>query len=206
LESIVTGPDDEWPIHPSDEWPIRPDPKPGDAREADHANGQTQPPLPRIYVAPDETVDSVNRPNTRRSRKQTIKVVAKPRRALISDDEQPVIVTPDHSDNRDSNDDSWPVLPQKDPESAKPDPTELKLEPYRPHLPLPEPSTWSQRVRRIAWILMVFQAVPLAITVLARIASPHEPGLAEVQIIGAIGCAICFFVAYYDQIFLEGDN
>lgn len=53
---------------------------------------------------------------------------------------------------------------------------------------------------------LVSLAFPLALTVLARIASPNEPGLAEVQIFGAIGCAICFFIAYFDLIFLDGDN
>jgi hypothetical protein len=269
LESIVTGPNDEWPIHPSDEWPIRPDPTP--AREGDHDH--TPPNLPRIYVAPDESENPSDQPSTKQSRKPQYKrsavftgiltlvfgIVfitdffdgyelqlvgvyafillmgildiftdddhdspaykkalreAKPRRVLISDDEQPIISITKPIDGRISDDNVWPVLPQKDPEPstpeptkpAKPEPAELKLEPYRPHLPLPEPSTWSQRVRRIAWILMVSLAFPLALTVLARIASPNEPGLAEVQIFGAIGCAICFFIAYFDLILLDGDN
>jgi hypothetical protein len=68
LESIVTGPYDEWPIHPSDEWPIRPDPRPGAA---------AQPNLPRINVAPDETESAGNeasQPDKWRNMKHNIKV------------------------------------------------------------------------------------------------------------------------------------
>jgi hypothetical protein len=142
---------------------------------------------------------------------------AKPRRVLISDDEQPIIVMPDYRDHRNANDDSWPVLPQKKPDnevwpvlpSKDPEPTEpaeLRPEPYRPHLPLPEPSTWFEKVRRFGWIMMVSQAVPLALTIPVGIANPHEAGLAEMQTLFAIGCSICFFIAYFDQLFLEGDN
>ena len=185
----MAGTDDEWPIHPSDEWPIRPDPKPGDTRETDHANGQTQPLLPRIYVAPDETDPTASQPTTQRSKKSTYKIVffgvvtlvfgfvfitdffdgyqpelvgvsavallmgiiailpdddhdgtaykkkkkkkkkkkekalreAKRRHALISDDEQPVIPITKPIDGRISDDDVWPVLPQKGPEPSTPE-------------------------------------------------------------------------------------
>jgi len=69
LESIVTGPNDEWPIHPSDEWPIRPDPTP--AREGDHDH--TPPNLPRIYVAPAESENPSDQPSTKQSRKPQYK-------------------------------------------------------------------------------------------------------------------------------------
>jgi hypothetical protein len=181
LESIVTGPNDEWPIHPSDEWPIRPDPTP--AREGDHDH--TPPNLPRIYVATDESENPSDQPSTKQSRKPQYKrsavftgiltlvfgIVfitdffdgyelqlvgvyafillmgildiftddyhdspaykkalreAKPRRVLISDDEQPIISITKPIDGRISDDDVWPVLLQKDPEPeptkpAKPD-------------------------------------------------------------------------------------
>jgi hypothetical protein len=155
LESIVSGPNDEWPIHPSDEWPIRPDPKPGDAREMDHASGQVRPLLPRIKrsavftgiltlvfgivfitdffdghepelvglyafillmgildIFTDDDHDS-------RAYKKALRE-AKPRRVLISDDEQPIISIAKPIDGRISDDDVWPVLPQKDPEPSTP--------------------------------------------------------------------------------------
>jgi hypothetical protein len=46
--------------------------------------------------------------------------------------------------------------------------------------------------------------VHLVLTLFARIASPDEPGLTTVQIILAVGCALCFLVAYFDKLFLEG--
>ena len=90
-----------------------------------------------------------------------------------------------------------------DPAPAPTEPTELR---YQPHLPLPEPSTLFDKVRRVAFIMMISQLVPLVLTLFARIASPDEPGLTTVQIILAVGCALCFFVAYFDKLFLEGDN
>jgi hypothetical protein len=48
--------------------------------------------------------------------------------------------------------------------------------------------------------------VPLVLTLFARIAEPEEPGLLTVQIILLVGCGLSFFVAYFDKLFLEGDN
>ena len=95
------------------------------------------------------------------------------------------------------------MQPNIDPAPAPTEPTELR---YQPHLPLPEPSTLFDKVRRIAFIMMISQLVSLVLTLIARIASPDEPGLTTVQIIGAVGCALCFFVAYFDRLFLEGHS
>jgi hypothetical protein len=138
----------------------------------------------------------------------------KARRVVISDDEKPVIVSPGHRDRRNTDDDSWPMLPQKKPgnedwpllPSKDPDSALLEPEPYRPHLPLPESATVFQVVRRLAWIMMVSIAAPLALTIPVGIANPDEAGLAETQAIFAIGCAICFLIAYFDELFLDGDN
>jgi hypothetical protein len=46
----------------------------------------------------------------------------------------------------------------------------------------------------------------LGLTLFAGIASPDEPGLTTVQTILAVGCLLCFFVAYFDKLLLEGDN
>jgi hypothetical protein len=51
LESIVTGPNDEWPIHPDNEWPVRPDP------EAENA----------LYVPSDET-EQAKKPRSTRNK------------------------------------------------------------------------------------------------------------------------------------------
>jgi hypothetical protein len=58
LESIVTGTEDEWPIHPDNEWPARPNP------EAEKA----------LYVPPDEADNPAEQPKTQRDWKHTIKV------------------------------------------------------------------------------------------------------------------------------------
>jgi hypothetical protein len=86
---------------------------------------------------------------------------------------------------------------------APTEPTELR---YQPHLPLPEPSTLFDKVRRIAFIMMISQLGTLVLTLFAGIASPDEPGLTTVQTILAVGCLLCFFVAYFDKLLLEGDN
>jgi hypothetical protein len=112
-------------------------------------------------------------------------------------DEWPILADPN------PDDEEWPLQPNIDPALAPTEPTELR---YQPHLPLPEPSTLFDKVRRIAFIMMISQLVPLVLTLFARIASPDEPGLTPVQIILAVGCALCFFVAYFDKLFLEGDN
>jgi hypothetical protein len=218
LESIVTGPNDEWPIHPSDEWPIRPDSKPGDAREADHANGQTQPLLPRIYVAPDETDTSADRPNKRRALREAI-----PRRALISDDQPPIISIrptrdgtgptddPKPTGTSDHDNDVWPVLPQKEEPKPKfdlyvPDEQSETYDEYWPHLPLPEKSTLPQKVRRLAWIAGVSLSWPLLLTILARFVYPDDPPPPEIQFFGFLACAFCFVVAYSEQLFIGGDH
>ena len=112
-------------------------------------------------------------------------------------DEWPILADPN------SDDEEWPLQPNIDPTPAPTEPTELR---YQPHLPLSEPSTLFDKVKRIAFIMMISQLVPLVLTLFARIASPDEPGLTTVQIILAVGCALCFFVAYFDKLFLEGDN
>ena len=112
-------------------------------------------------------------------------------------DEWPILADPN------ADDEEWPLQPNIDPAPAPTEPTELR---YQPHLPLPEPSTLFDKVRRVAFIMMISQLVPLVLTLFARIASPDEPGLTTVQIILAVGCALCFFVAYFDKLFLEGDN
>jgi hypothetical protein len=57
LESIVTGPNDEWPIHPDNEWPARPNP------EAEKA----------LYVPPDKADNPAEQPKTPRDWKHIIK-------------------------------------------------------------------------------------------------------------------------------------
>ena len=112
-------------------------------------------------------------------------------------DEWPILADPN------SDDEEWPLQPNIDPAPAPTEPTELR---YQPHLPLPEPSTLFDKVRRIAFIMMISQLVPLVLTLFARIASPNEPGLTTVQTILAVGCLLCFFVAPFDKLLLEGDN
>ena len=62
------------------------------------------------------------------------------------------------------------------------------------------------KVRRIAFLVMISQLGTLGLTLFARIASPDEPGLTTVQTMLAVGCLLCFFVAYFDKLLLEGDN
>jgi hypothetical protein len=111
-------------------------------------------------------------------------------------DEWPILADPN------PDDEEWPLQPNIDP-PAPTEPTELR---YQPHLPLPEPSTLFDKVRRIAFIMMISQLGTLVLTLFAGIASPNEPGLTTVQTILAVGCVLCFFVAYFDKLLLEGDN
>jgi hypothetical protein len=234
LESIVTGPNDEWPIHPDNKWPVRPDP------EAEKA----------LYVPPDEADNPAGQPKTQRDWKHTIKVYsvfagvatlvfgfvyitdmfagdevgfivsylvtlaigllymfiedehyAKPRRALISNDQQPIIDMSTHEDRSDADDGSWPVL-----QGNEPKPKFELYEPdkqYWPHSPLPEESTVYEKVRRISWITGICLLWPLLISVLIRISNPDEQGL---PLIGAIACGLFFTIAYSDQLFIGGDD
>jgi hypothetical protein len=174
LESIVTGPNDEWPIHPDNEWPVRPDPddEPGESKE-------------------------------HRKKRDT----AKPRRALISDDMQSVII--DLSNHKDSQvpDGEWPVLQRNERkptfEPYEPDKSE---EPYWPHLPLPEEPTYFQRVRRITWITGCFMLIATVFTTIITFIYPDEAGYPDVAIFFAVVSGICFVIAYSEQLFLGGDD
>jgi hypothetical protein len=129
---------------------------------------------------------------------------AKPRRALISDDQQPIIDMSTHEDRRDADDGSWPVLQRNEPK-----PKFELYEPdyqYWPHSPLPEKSTVYEKVRRISWITGICLLWPLVISVLIGFSYPDEPGLAEVQLMGAIACGFFFLVAYSEQLFIGGDH
>ena len=129
---------------------------------------------------------------------------AKPRRALISDDQQPIIDMSTHEDRRDADDGSWPVLQRNEPK-----PKFELYEPdwqYWPHSPLPEKSTVYEKVRRISWITGICLLWPLLISVLIRISNPEEQGLPEVQLIGAIACGLFFTIAYSEQLFIGGDD
>ena len=102
---------------------------------------------------------------------------AKPRRALISDDQQPIIDMSTHEDRRDADDGSWPVLQRNEPK-----PKFELYEPdwqYWPHSPLPEKSTVYEKVRRISWITGICLLWPLLISVLIRISNPDEQGLPQ---------------------------
>jgi hypothetical protein len=73
---------------------------------------------------------------------------AKPRRSLISDDQQPIIDMSTHEDRRAADDGSWPVLQRNEPK-----PKFELYEPdyqYWPHSPLPEKSTVYEKVRSSA--------------------------------------------------------
>lgn len=78
---------------------------------------------------------------------------AKPRRALISDDQQPIIDMSTHEDRHDTDDGTWPVLQRNEPkpkfELYEPD---KQSEQYWPHSPLSEESTVYEKVRRVSWI------------------------------------------------------
>jgi hypothetical protein len=132
---------------------------------------------------------------------------AKPRRALISDDQQPIIDMSTHEDRRDADDGSWPVLQRNEPkpkfELYEPD---KQSEQYWPHSPLSEESTVYEKVRRVSWITGICLLWPLLISVLIRFANPDEQGLPEVQLIGAITCGFFFTIAYSEQLFVGGDH
>ena len=132
---------------------------------------------------------------------------AKPRRALISDDQQPIIDMSTHEDGRDADDGSWPILQRNEPkpkfELYEPD---KQSEQYWPHSPLSEESTVYEKVRRVSWITGICLLWPLLISVLIRFANPDEQGLPEVQLIGAIACGFFFTIAYSEQLFIGGDH
>jgi hypothetical protein len=132
---------------------------------------------------------------------------AKPRRALISDDQQPIIDMSTHEDGRDADDGSWPILQRNEPkpkfELYEPD---KQSEQYWPHSPLSEESTVYEKVRRVSWITGICLLWPLLISVLIRFANPDEQGLPEVQLIGAIVCGFFFTIAYSEQLFIGGDH
>jgi hypothetical protein len=132
---------------------------------------------------------------------------AKPRRALISDDQQPIIDMSTHEDGRDADDGSWPILQRNEPkpkfELYEPD---KQSEQYWPHSPLSEESTVYEKVRRVSWITGICLLWPLLISVLIRFANPDEQGLPEVQLIGAITCGFFFTIAYSEQLFVGGDH
>jgi hypothetical protein len=135
---------------------------------------------------------------------------AKPRRALISDDQQPIIDMSTHEDRRDADDGSWPILQRNEPkpkfELYEPDKQSEQYDQYWPHSPLSEKSTVYEKVRRISWITGICLLWPLLISVLIRFANPDEQGLPEVQLIGAIACGFFFTIAYSEQLFVGGDH
>jgi len=81
-------------------------------------------------------------------------------------DEWPILADPN------PDDEEWSLQSNIDPGPPPTEPTELQ---YEPHQPLPEPSTLFDKVRRIAFIMMISQLVPLVLTLFARIAEPDEP-------------------------------
>ena len=87
---------------------------------------------------------------------------AKPRRALISDDQQPIIDMSTHEDRRDADDGSWPALQRNEP---KP-----KFELYATGLavlaaqPAARKIDGVRKVRRISWITGTCPLWPLLIS------------------------------------------
>jgi hypothetical protein len=201
LESIVTGPNDEWPIHPDNEWPVRPDPK---------SVSDDKPNLARIYVPPDETetppAPMETKPSKRAQYIRRKKLdTAKPRRALITDDMQIVIDMSTHHD-RTTKDGEWPVMQRKTPEPTfdpyEPDKSE---EPYLPHVPLSEEPTYFQRIRRTAWVIGCFMLITTVFSMIIGFFYPDETAYPDVQIFFAVVSGVCFVIAYSEQLFL-GDH
>jgi hypothetical protein len=77
---------------------------------------------------------------------------------------------------------------------------------YWPHSPLPEKSTVYEKLRRLSWIAGISMLWPLVLSVLIGFSYPDEPGLAEVQLMGAIACGFFFTIAYSEQLFIGGDH
>ena len=102
-------------------------------------------------------------------------------------DEWPILADPN------PDDEEWPLQPNIDPRTDRADGTAIPTA-----LALPEPSTLFDKVRRIAFIVMISQLGTLGLTLFAGIASPDEPGLTTVQTMLAVGCLLCFFVAYFE--------
>ena len=132
---------------------------------------------------------------------------AKPRRALITDDMQSVII--DLSNHKDSQvpDGEWPVLQRNEPKPTfdryQPDKSE---EPYWPHLPLPEEPTYYQRIRRISWVTGCFMLITTVFGTIVGFIYPDETAYPEVQIFFAVVSGICFVIAYSEQLFLGDDH
>ena len=132
---------------------------------------------------------------------------AAPRRALITDDMQSVII--DLSKHKDSQvpDGEWPVLKQEDLkptfEPYAPDKSE---EPYWPHLPLSEEPTYYQRIRRITWVTGCFMLITTVFTTIITFIYPDEAGYPDVAIFFAVVSGVCFVIAYSEQLFIGGDH
>jgi hypothetical protein len=77
---------------------------------------------------------------------------------------------------------------------------------YQPTPPAaPAPPTLFDKVQRVAFITMLSLLWPLALTMIAD-ALYDDIVPPTIQIILLAGCAISFCVAYFDKLFLEGDN
>jgi hypothetical protein len=176
----VTAPDDEWPIHPDNEWPVRPHPEDEKA----------------LYVAPDESKEHSKKLDA-----------AKPRRALITDDMQTVIIDLSTHHDRTTKDGEWPLLQPKTPkptfEPYEPDKSE---EPYWPHIPLSEEPTFYQRIRRITWVTGCFMLFTTVFSTIIGFFYPDETAYPDVQIFFAVVSGVCFVIAYSEQLFIGGDH
>jgi hypothetical protein len=88
-------------------------------------------------------------------------------------------------------------------QTSDPEPT---YELYQPTPPAAAaPPTLSDKVQRVAFIAMLSLLWPLVVTVIAD-ALYDDIVPPTIKIILLVGCTISFGVAYFDQLFLEGDN
>ena len=72
--------------------------------------------------------------------------------------------------------------------------------------PAAQKSTVYEKLRRLSWITGISMLWPLVLSVLIGFSYPDEPGLAEVQLMGAIACGFFFTIAYSEQLFIGGDH
>jgi hypothetical protein len=166
----------------------------------------------------DESEGEGNDPAYKKALKEAI-----PRRAVISDDEPPIIPIPRTTDGTgptddpkptgtsDHDNDVWPVLPQKEEPKPKfdlyvPDEQSETHDKYLPHLPLPEKPTIYERIRRISWLTGFYLLFTLLLSVIIGFANPEESGFPEIQIFFGIICGFSFVIAYSEQLFIGGDH
>jgi len=91
------------------------------------------------------------------------------------------------------------ALPRRE-QISDPEPMYELYQPAPPAAP-----TLFEKVQRVAFITMLSLVWPLVLTVIAD-ALYHDIVPTPIRIILLAGCAISFCVAYFDKLFLEGDN